>query len=476
MPIIFIKAVKQLPKNYFGISLIIGVLQAKGDWLNLPNLITDLKQLIERQFQEKQFQARPFIIDSILGVTSCLPYYQDSPTTNRYLQNKLAEIFQLNIQSRYTYIPPVLSLKSPPRKLKIGYIAYTLRRHSVGWLSRWLFHYHNRDKFEIYTYLVNQAEDEITQKWFKQNSDYSYNLPAKIEQITAQICQDNLDILVDIDSLTNNTTYLVMALKPAPIQVTWLGLDASGIPAIDYFIADNYVLPENAEEIYSEKIIRLPNSYLSVDGFEVGIPTRKRADLNIPDEAIIYLTVQSGLKRTLNMIYLQLQILQQVPNSYLLVKGFADKETIRELFLKTADELEISQERLRFLANDLNEETHRANLGIADIVLDTYPYNGATTTLETLWMGIPLVTRVGEQFAARNSYTFMKNAGISQGIAESDEEYVQWGIKLGLDKNLRQEVRYQLRQSRQNSPLWNAKQFTRDMENAYEQMLANYSK
>jgi predicted O-linked N-acetylglucosamine transferase (SPINDLY family) len=265
-----------------------------------------------------------------------------------------------------------------------------------------------------------------------------------------------------------------MALKPAPIQVTWLGLDASGIPAIDYFIADNYVLPKNAEEIYSEKIIRLPNSYLSVDGFEVGVPTRRRTDLNIPDDAIIYLTVQSGLKRTLNMICLQLQILQQVPNSYLLIKGFADKETIRELFLKSADELGISQDRLRFLPNDFNEETHRANLGIADIVLDTYPYSGATTTLETLWMGIPLVTRVGEQFAARNSYTFMKNAGISQGIAWSDEEYVQWGIKLGLNQNLREEIRYQLHQSRHRSPLWNGKKFTLDMEKAYEQIWQNH--
>ncbi|MFN7567141.1 MAG: O-linked N-acetylglucosamine transferase, SPINDLY family protein [Microcystis sp.] len=470
----FYKSCQTTTEKLLGISLVIGILQAKGDWGNLPKFIDELIQLIERQINAKQFNAPPFIIDSILGVTSCLPYYQDNPKINRYLQSKLAEIFQADVRTRYKYIAPVSSPKSPARKIKIGYIAHTLRRHSVGWLSRWLFHYHNRDKFEIYTYFVNQAADEITQKWFKNNSDYSYNLPAKIEQITAQIRQDNLDILVDIDSLTNNTTYLVMALKPAPIQVTWLGLDASGIPAIDYFIADNYVLPKNAEEIYSEKIIRLPNSYLSVDGFEVGVPTRRRTDLNIPDDAIIYLTVQSGLKRTLNMIYLQLQILQQVPNSYLLIKGFADKETIRELFLKSADELGISQDRLRFLPNDFNEETHRANLGIADIVLDTYPYNGATTTLETLWMGIPLVTRVGEQFAARNSYTFMKNAGISQGIAWNDEEYVQWGIKLGLDENLREEIRYQLRQSRHISTLWNAKKFTIDMEKAYEQIWQNH--
>jgi predicted O-linked N-acetylglucosamine transferase (SPINDLY family) len=109
-------------------------------------------------------------------------------------------------------------------------------------------------------------------------------------------------------------------------------------------------------------------------------------------------------------------------------------------------------------------------LTIAVVVLDTFPYNGATTTLETLWMGIPLVTRVGEQFAARNSYTMMMNAGITEGIAWTDEEYLDWGIRLGSDAQLRQQVIWKLRQSRYTSPLWNGKQFTREMENAYEQM------
>ena len=107
-------------------------------------------------------------------------------------------------------------------------------------------------------------------------------------------------------------------------------------------------------------------------------------------------------------------------------------------------------------------------------MLDTYPYNGATTTLETLWMETPLVTRVGEQFAARNSYTFMINAGITEGIAWSDEEYIEWGIKLGTDENLRKEVSWKLKQSKKTSPLWNGKQFTREMEKAYQQMWEIY--
>ena len=108
------------------------------------------------------------------------------------------------------------------------------------------------------------------------------------------------------------------------------------------------------------------------------------------------------------------------------------------------------------------------------MVLDTYPYNGATTTLETLWMGIPLVTRVGEQFAARNSYSMMINAGIREGIAWTDEEYLEWGVRLGQDEELRQTIQWKLRQSRHGSPLWNGKQFAREMEHAYQQMWMRY--
>jgi predicted O-linked N-acetylglucosamine transferase (SPINDLY family) len=118
---------------------------------------------------------------------------------------------------------------------------------------------------------------------------------------------------------------------------------------------------------------------------------------------------------------------------------------------------------------------HRANLGIADVVLDTFPYNGATTTLETLWMGIPLVTRVGTQFAARNSYAFLMNAGVTEGIAWSAEEYVKWGIRFGTDQNLRLDVAWKLRQSRRTSALWNTKQFAREMEQAYEKMWLDYT-
>jgi predicted O-linked N-acetylglucosamine transferase (SPINDLY family) len=169
-----------------------------------------------------------------------------------------------------------------------------------------------------------------------------------------------------------------------------------------------------------------------------------------------------------------MKIVAEVPNSYFLIKGGAGEESLKNFFNQLAEEEGVNIDRLRFLPQDPTEAIHRANLGIADVVLDTYPYNGATTTLETLWMCIPLVTRVGEQFSARNSYTMMMNVGVIEGIAWTDDQYVEWGVRLGKDAVLRQQISWKLLQSRRTSPLWNGKQFAREMENAYEQMWQIY--
>jgi predicted O-linked N-acetylglucosamine transferase (SPINDLY family) len=408
------------------------------------------------------------------------PYAEDNPRKYRLMQNQIALIYQNNINSIVSFNKLKLDLSklSIERKsgvLKVGYLASTLREHSVGWLSRWLFQYHDRRLFQIFNYFINQdSDDSFNHKWFRDRVDMSYYCDNNYEKIASQIKADNIDILIDLDSLTNDISCLVMAYKPAPVQITWLGWDASGSPSIDYFIADPYVLPDNAQEYYREKIWRLPQTYLGVEGFEVGIPTLRRENLDIPNDAVVYFSSQVGYKRHSDTIQAQMEIIKGVPNSYFLIKGKGDAETIKNFFGKLATEVGISLDRLRFLAQDIDEPTHRANLAIADIVLDTFPYNGATTTLETLWMGIPMVTQVGQQFAARNSYTFMLNAGIEEGIAWSQEEYIEWGIKLGLDRDLRDKIAGKLRSGRTTAPVWNAKQFTLDMEQAYRDMWAIY--
>ncbi|AFZ56958.1 O-linked N-acetylglucosamine transferase, SPINDLY family protein [Anabaena cylindrica FACHB-243] len=464
------------------VMLLQGFLRSGGRWYEALPIIEKYESYLHQLIKEQPNLERTRIY-RLLNCTYYLPYIRDTPRENRFLHNQVLQVCQNNIQiyaqeqfNRYSQ-SHFQRIKTPKKQLKIGYLSHCLREHSVGWLARWLYQHHNREEFEIYTYFVTYRSHihDFLQDWYEQKSDHVRKLGRDGIEIAEQIYQDEIDILVDLDSMTADISCEAMALKPAPIQVTWLGWDGSGIPTIDYYIADNYVLPEYAQEYYREQIWRLPNTYLAVDGFEIGVPTLTRKNLEIPDDAVIYFSAQAGYKRNPDNVRLQMKILKEVPNSYFLIKDIhKEVGVVRQFFEKIAEEEGVSKERLRFLNKVPSSAIHRANLQIADVVLDTYPYNGATTTMETLWVGIPLVTKVGEQFSARNSYSMMVNAGITEGIAWSDEEYIEWGVKLGKETDFRKNIHWKLLKSRQTASLWNGKQFTCDLENAYKKMWQKY--
>ncbi len=468
-----------LPDKIYGTYLILrGLMSAGGYWEEACAVFQEQESLFLALFKEAPILSSEAVVQRLFNSAYFIPYFRDDSKNNRFIQNQIAQLCQVNVQiyakeqaERYTQ--RIVHRKTKP--LKIGYLSHCLRTHSVGWLARWVFKYHDSERFQVHGYFINSSEsNDPLQEWYFHQADQVYRGGMNGLEIAEKIYTDEIDILIDLDSITLDTTCQIMSLKPAPIQVTWLGWDASGIPTVDYFIADPYVLPEAAQDYYVEKIWRLPQTYIAVDGFEVAVPSLRRDQLDIPSDAVVYLCPQRGYKLNSEMARLQLKIIKEVPNSYFLIKGLVDKESTMSFFIQIAEEEGVSTERLRFLPEVSLEATHRANLDIVDIVLDTYPYNGATTTLETLWMCVPLVTRVGQQFAARNSYTMMMNVGVTEGIAWTDEEYVEWGIRLGKDAALRQQISWRLRQSRQTAPLWNAKQFTREMENAYEQMWEKY--
>jgi predicted O-linked N-acetylglucosamine transferase (SPINDLY family) len=403
-----------------------------------------------------------------------LNYIYDQPRLLHDIRNSVGKIVvPLSIAANRETAPPrsIKDLVTCQKILHIGYIASTLTKHSVGWLSRWIFSYHNHQDFKVFAYNVcGNDQDDFNRKYFQDRADQSHYFGMDAAAIVKQIQEDEIDILVDLDSLTSSVTYEVMCCKPAPIQVTWLGWDASGCPEIDYFIADPHVLPADAEEYYQTRIWRLPQTYIAIDGFEVDTPTKRREDYEIPSDAIVYFCGQKSFKHHPDILRLQMQIIREVSNSYLLVKLRGDRDSLVKTYQSLAEEVGISMDRLRFLDSDPDEYTHRANLNLADVVLDTFPYNGATTTLETIWAGVPMVTKVGQAFVARNSYAFLTNAGISEGIAYTDEEYINWGIELGTNSELRRQISGKMLHSRKTSPLWNAKQFTLEMESAYRKM------
>ncbi|MEG5056620.1 O-linked N-acetylglucosamine transferase, SPINDLY family protein [Microcoleus sp. A2-C5] len=470
-------------KVYANFLIMRSLMSAGGYWDEFCLALVINKSLLVSLLEDQPDSLGSSATSRLFSAVFFFPYFQDKPEENLQLRRQVAQLAKLNVENYAKekvarcrkWRSPMLNTEQPKKRLKIGYISHCLRSHSVGWLARWVFEHRDRDRFEVNAYLLgSEMNRDKLEDWYISKVDKAYKLGLNGQEAAEKIYEDEIDILVDLDSLTLTNICETMAIKPAPVQVTWLGWDASNLPTIDYYIADPYVLPESAQDYYTEKIWRLPQTYIAVDGFEVGVPTLRRDSLDIGSDAVIYFSAQRGYKYHPDTARLQMQILKAVPNSYFLIKGLADQESIKKFFVQVAESEGVEGDRLRFLPLAGSEAEHRANLGIADVVLDTYPYNGATTTMETLWMGVPIVTRVGEQFAARNSYTMMMNAGISEGIAWTDEEYVEWGIRLGKDPVLRQQISWKLRQSRQTAPLWNGKQFTREMEKAYEQMWQIY--
>lgn len=452
------------------------LIKAGGQWQHANAAYQDYCD----SFQDLIRSTPPISIsDYLIGLTStvvCSCYFADNPAQQHNFRNQVNQFCQVGIRAQFSHVTDTFqfdrrSNRQPHAPIKIGYLSSCLRRHSVGWLARSVFQYHDRQKFQVYAYSLSHSDDRI-QHEIATHSDIFRDLSEikQIDSIACQIYDDQIDILIDLDSVTSALGCGVIALRPAPVQITWLGSDASGIPNIDCFIADPYVLPDSASSYYAAKIWRLPQTYIAVDGFEVGTPTLRRSDLGIPKGAVVYLSCQAAFKCHPDTVRLQMQIIKSVPNSYFLIKGDGDRDSMQHFFEQIAIEQGVETNRLRFLPEVATEEIHRANLSIADIVLDTYPYNGATTTLETLWVGIPIVTKVGDQFAARNSYTMLINAGVSEGIAWDDRTYIEWGIRFGTEPDLRQQVADKLNQSRHTSPLWQAAQFTQSIELAYEQM------
>ncbi|NJL41544.1 MAG: O-linked N-acetylglucosamine transferase, SPINDLY family protein, partial [Leptolyngbyaceae cyanobacterium SM1_4_3] len=325
---------KTLPDQIYASYLILrGLMLAGGRWEEALSTFEQQEDLLRSLLQENPNSLEQIEARRLDGTLFFQPYFRDDLALNRLMQNQVMRLFQANVEQyadnyveqfhQRTVTKPV----SPEKKrLKIGYLSHCFKTHSVGWLARWLLKHHDRKQFEIYAYFIgykSQGFDPL-QEWYAKQVEHAHKLPAESFAIAQQIYQDEIDILIDLDSITLDTTCEIMALKPAPVQATWLGWDASGIPAVDYFIADPYVLPESAQAHYSEKIWRLPQTYIAVDGFEIGIPSLRRDDLDIPGDAVVYLSAQRGHKRHPDTVRLQMQIIKAVSNSYFLIKGLSD--------------------------------------------------------------------------------------------------------------------------------------------------------
>lgn len=370
------------------------------------------------------------------------------------------------------------------RKLRVGFLGNCFQRHSVGFLSEATLRNLSRDLLDVVYYYYQgwknedmASHDNMYQKFRSHENLHFRFFPGETNppQVAAQAREDRIDIMVFMDSITCHDANIVAALRAAPIQIGWLGGDAVGLPEFDYFFADPYVLPEDAQADYHEKIIRLP-SYCAVDYLDV-LPADKidfRAKLRINPQDIVLLTAASAYKRTPECIDAHLQILKAVPNGILIVKGSGEIATVIRRYQERAKELDVL-DRVRFLAKTSTVEEHRGQLALVDLVLDTFPYTGATHTMEALYMGVPVLTLVGRHYYGRMSYSLLKNIGLEDCITWSVEEFIQRGIQLGNDPEWINRIKRQIKDSRRWSVIWDPREHARSMEAAFFHILEGKS-
>lgn len=358
--------------------------------------------------------------------------------------------------------------KRANRKLRIGYLSPDFRDHAIRYFLAPIYHC-NKDEFEIYAYSKNELDDKITEKiknYFHHWRDIKYYKDDRTADI---IEEDKIDILVDLAGHTSHNGLLIFARKPAPIQVTWLGHPAtSGMKAMDYRISDPYAEPPGmTEHLNTETLWRLPDIFCAYSPHE-----------NSPDVIdhppfednghITFGCFNNFTKVTDEVLETWSQIMSQVPNSKILLEIFG----IWSPQIKG----EISDRLARFLPMDrvIMEPRSKANQFVLynkiDIALDPFPCVGGTTSMDTLWMGVPFVTLAGRQFLSRMGVTILTNTGIPELIAQAKEEYIKIAVDLAQDNEKLRMVRKGLRQRFAASPVMDQEKFARNMETAYRAM------
>jgi predicted O-linked N-acetylglucosamine transferase (SPINDLY family) len=365
---------------------------------------------------------------------------------------------------------PFANDRNPDRKLRVGYVSPDLYGHAVSYFLEPLVKAHDRANFELFAYSNSHLEDNVTAR-LKQSFDHWRDIRTLNDDETADLIEaDKIDILVDAAGHTAGNRLLVFARKPAPVQVSWIGYPAStGMRAIDYRITDIHAEPPGmTENLNTEKLWRLPRFFCCYGAHE-----NSPAVIDHPpfeDNGCITFGCFNNFSRVTDPVLAAwARIMEKAPDSRLLleIRGIESPQFRAGV-----------QERLQragiSLSRVILEQRKRSNQFVLynkiDIALDPFPCVGGTTSMDTLWMGVPLVTLAGRHFLSRIGMTALTNAGLPELIASDADQYIEIASALAQDKERLRALRHGLRDKVARSPLMDQAGFARDMETAYREM------
>lgn len=360
------------------------------------------------------------------------------------------------------------------RRLRIGYVSSDLRDHAIGYLMAELFELHDREKVEVFAYYcgVPSAGSALTQRIQAAVEHWVDIREMSDDAAAARIAADGIDILVDVNGMTKDARTAVLARRPAPVQVNWLGFPGSmASPFHHYIIADEYIIPPEHEIYYSEKVLRL-DCYQANDRRRTVADARpSRTEAGLPEEGFVFCDFNGAQKITRFTFQRWMEILKQVPGSvlWLLTSTAETDERLRDY----AEQMGVARERIVF-APKLANAHHMARYPLADLFLDTSPYGAHTTASDALWMGVPVLTVPGRSFASRVCGSLVAAAGLTELICATPDEYVERAVALAHDPALLKSYRDRLESGRGSCVLFDMDRLTSRLEDLYRHMAAEH--
>jgi protein O-GlcNAc transferase len=409
----------------------------------------------------------PVIHSSLLFDITCLP-----DTTPEVFYAEACRWSALYAAPLASEIQPHANRPDPDRRLKLGYVSPDLYGHPIAKFMLPVFERHDRSRFDVFVYSVGTKSDQITD-WVRSHVEHFVPFPADEKKLAERVRADEIDILVDLAGHTTGEAYLAFARKPAPIQVSWLGvLTTTGMSTMDYFLGDAEMPCPGTEHLFTEAIYRLPRAFCCYrPGSEASVapaPYLERGD-------ITFGCFNSPRKISRQVVKLWAAILHLVRGSRLLLKYYLlDDEARQAPLLAWFTEEGIPSQRIVFAGGSLSTD-YFEEYRLIDIALDPFPYNGGSTTLDALWMGVPVVTLAGRSPVQRTGACLLTAAGLPDLVAHSPEQYVTTAVFLAGTLPKIPGYRQNLRKALEASPLMDEIGLVRSVETAFQEMWRRHS-
>jgi len=356
------------------------------------------------------------------------------------------------------------------RKLRLGLVSADFHhQHPVNIFMQPVLARLDPKAFEVTMYFTGVSHDDQTQLARRRVAHWVEVTSWTDAQLARRIEEDGIDILLDLSGHTGLQRMSLFGQRAAPVQATFLGYPGTtGVPNMDWLLADAVVAPKGSEDLFSEKLARLPNSvFCFAPEVDYPYPNYTQAHATRP---LTFGSFNNVPKLTPHTIKLWSAVLHEVPGSRLLLKApsFKDEGAVAA-FVQRFEVQGITRDRLEF-RGPVGLSLMMAEYADVDIALDPVPYNGGTTTLQALWMGVPVVVKAGGSFVSRMGASFMTSAGLPEWVAESDADYVRIAATMAKDRQTLLTLKQGLRKRLEALPAWDVDQYTRDFENALRQM------